>query len=48
MDSKTSTITRTASKRQSLPVEQMDQDYVIFRCVICNDHYINYCIKTGS
>ena len=28
MDSKTPTITRTASKRQSLPVEQMDQDYV--------------------
>ena len=36
MDSKTSTITRTASKRQSLPVEQMDQDYVKFRCVICH------------
>ena len=39
MDRKTSTITRTASKRQSLPVEQMDRDYVIIP--LCDLYVIN-------
>ena len=35
MDSRMSMITRIASQRQALPVEQMDRYYVFFRYVFC-------------
>ena len=43
MDSRMSTITRTASQRQALPVEQMDATTFLSLCDLYFDHEIYYC-----